>query len=177
MDKEIVMNFNDFRQSIHNSSPDDWNIIYCAGGGTGPSYREDTSAFLQSMVMEMRSGEAESEWPQRYHTQVASFKPALSITLAWGLRLEEDEIEEDWIEKFPSKRSFLDCVDLFYNNALIDRVPYVTVDGGRCLLPKPRYPTLQVKRADTDLIRIVASLTFQEPEYDRYLAQAGFQVI
>lgn len=168
------MNFNDFRQTIHNSSPDD---CYCWGGGTGPSYREETSAFLQSMIMEIRSGKPETEWPKRYHTQVAAYKPDLSITLAMGLRLEEGELEEDWVENFPNKRAFMDCVDLFYNNALVDRVTYVTVDGGRCSLPKPRFPTLEVKREDVDLIRVVASLDNSDSEYDRYLAQAKFQIV
>ncbi|HEY0072563.1 MAG TPA: hypothetical protein VGB77_00555 [Abditibacteriaceae bacterium] len=171
------MDYNNFRQSIHNSSSDDWNIIYCYGSGTGPSYREDTAAFLESMIMEIRSGERQKEWPKRYHTQVAAYKPNLSISLAWGLRLEAEELEEAWVEKFPSKRTFLDCVDLFYNNALVERVPYVKIDGGRCLLPKPRFPTLEVKREDVDLIRVVASLTILNPEYDRYLAQAGFQIV
>ena len=171
------MNYNELRQTICDSSPDDWNIICCWGSGSGPSYREDTSAFLESMIMEIRSGEREMEWPKRYHTQVAAYKPDLSISLAWGMKLQEEKLEEDWIKKFPNERAFLNCVDLFYNNALVDRVPYVSVDGSRCCLPNPKFPTLEVEREDVDLIRVVAHLTLSEPEYDRYLAQSGFQIV
>ena len=170
------MNYNEFREAIHNSSSDDWNIIDCGDSGLGPSYHEETSAYLQSMISEIRSGERPKGWPKRYHPRVAAYKPNLSITLAWGLRLEEEPFEEEWLKKFSKERAFLNCVDLFYNNALVERVPYVTVDGSRGSLPKPMFPTLNVSQQDSDLIRVVDFLSFQSSEYDRYFAQAGLKI-
>ena len=125
----------DLIDTFLNSSKDDWNQISTWGYGSGPSYRnkfEFSKAYKGT----------EKVLHHFEHSNIASFKPNLSITIAWGLSIgdEEDVIDRSWTKNNPNpepgKGHYL---DFFYNNSVVFRTSYCSVDGGRCEIPFPTY--------------------------------------
>ena len=154
---------------IINSSKEDWNSIACWGAGSGPSYRNKFEFYStyegeQAVLHCVPYGMA------------ASYKPDLSITLAWGLTVNED-FREPWANKFPDPKASSHYVDVFFNNALVYRELYVVVDGGRTKLPIPRKPKeLLVPRNYYSFIKLLDEIDTYLSSYESYFKQAGFEI-
>jgi hypothetical protein len=114
------------------------------------------------------------------HSNVAAYKPDVSITMAWWLK-QLDSFKEEWANKFPDSSASSHYLGIFYNDALIFRDVYVTVDGGRAKLPlrdrkwdeKKEIVALNVPRCRRHLVRLVDSLEYAS-QFDRYFQEAGF---
>ena len=84
-------------------------------------------------------GEFSNVMGEHYSAAVCREEP--SLTMSWGLdvhaRSERQELHFDWAKSFvnTSVRPF--WVDFFWNNALIDRVELVSIDGGHGTIPFP----------------------------------------
>jgi hypothetical protein len=165
-------------EQVITSSRDDWHKITCWGANTGPAYKERLT-FYETWDTEFHGVlEAES------HANVAVYLPDASITMAFGLD-QNDEFKEEWANKFPDPHASSSYVDIFYNNALVFRDVYVTVDGARAKLPLPKrrlddakkkIVALEVPRRRHDFIRLVESLEGDVREFDRYFKDAGFVI-
>ena len=79
-------------------------------------------------------------------------------------------------------------VDVFYNNALVFRDLYVTVDGGRVSLPLPKRKldesssegkivALEVPEGYHDFIRLVESLEGSADRFEEYFVRAGMTIV
>jgi hypothetical protein len=153
---------------ILSSNPGDWNVIPCAGGGSGPSYG---SKFT---FADERDGQR-FVLDEDSHSSVAAFRPDLSITMAWGLS-HSDDFEEPWANGFPDKRASSSFFDVFYNNALVYRGVYVMVDGGRAKLPLPKSRAdLVVPVRYSFLVRLLDQLDGYSTDYTDYFRRAGFK--
>lgn len=168
------MNFKDYIKTILSSSAADWNRFECWGSGSGPSYRNRFVATTHHTPGPTPRYELNVE----SHSSVAALRSNLSITIAWGLTVN-DHFREPWLSSFADQDAASSWVDCFYNGGLVFREAYVTVDGGRAHLPLPedRNGTLVVPAEYADLCRLVDSLHPRTSEFDHYLQRAQIQII
>jgi hypothetical protein len=157
----------ELRRIIAESDRGDWNIISCFGQPSFLPWSPD--------------GEFNE------HHARASYRPDLSIGLAWGVRVNEN-FQEVWTQKFSDKKAHSCLADLFYNGMLVDREYYVVVDGGRACLPLPSdREKLIVSRWNYDFVKLLDEFGYYSgvsggigdrspSEFNRYFQQAGFTV-
>lgn len=171
------MRLEDYLQEVINSNEEDWSVISCWGAGSGPSYLDQFTVWNKGNK-EFHNIEIES------HSMVASYKKNLSISIAWGLRHNDNFIEE-WANKFPDSKAMSSYLDFFYNGVLVLREIIVSVDGGRCYLPLPKreiddtnYTTkrLYISNVKSDFVRMLNSFS-NTRDYERYLKESGIELI
>lgn len=169
------MTFDELLKTFINSDKEDWNTISSWGHGSGPSYRDQFS------FSEVYEGESFVLVHQE-HSSVASYMPNLSITIAWGIQVgdKNDRVDRPWAKNnpdpSPGRSSYL---DFFYNNALVFRVAYCTVDGGRCEIPFPDYDehgNVSVPREYHDLIKKFSEIVNRSFIFDGYFARTGITI-
>jgi hypothetical protein len=172
------MRLNELMDKIIGSSRSDWHKITCWGANTGPSYH---NAFTFYDTWQGNEGVLQED----SHSNVAVYIPDVSITLAFGLRALAD-FKEEWANKFPDSHASSSYVDVFYNNALVFRDVYVTVDGGRANLPLPTRKfdkatksviALEVPEKRRAFIRLVQSLEGSVRDFDEYFGDAEFKTV
>ncbi len=162
------MTLTEIMDTIISSSKEDWHKMACWGGGSGPSYRDKFEFYYhyegQPNVLHSVS-----------HGMVASYKPDLSITLAWGLTAN-DNFKEPWANKFPDPKASSHHADIFFNNALVYRELYVVVDGGRAKLPVPKSrEELIVPKGYSSFVKLLDEIDTYISQYDQYFSQEGFK--
>ena len=162
------MTLSELIDTIVSSSKEEWHSMACWGAMSGPSYRDKLEFYYhyegQPNVLHSVS-----------HGMVASYKPDLSITLAWGLTANDD-FKEPWANKFPDPKASSHYADIFFNNALVYRELYVVVDGGRAKLPIPEITKeLLIPQKYSSFIKLLDNIDTYISDYDRYFAQAGFK--
>ena len=153
------MTFEQMVEILTRSDRDDWSVIVAWGHGSGPSYRTHLDR---------------TDLEDSHHT-VAVYKPDLSVTLAWGMTIN-DNFLEPWANGFPDPRARGNIADVFYNSALVLREHYVVVDGGRAYLPMPDTETLEVARRPADFVRLLSSLTHHPQIFDDYMTRARIRI-
>lgn len=170
------MTLTELIQKILNSTSNDWNDIGCWGAFSGPSYK-DKLEFYNVYDGEPNILHVDS------HSNVLVFKPDISITMAYGLS-SNDEFKAEWANQFPDPSASSSFIDIFYNNALVFRETYLTVDGGRCKLPIPSYgenhKDLVVSKEYYDFIRLLQKLSSgsnDEKNFNYYFGQTGIKII
>jgi hypothetical protein len=170
------MELEELLETIVTSDREDWHSIPCWGADSGPSYR-DLFTFYEMWDGERGVLKAES------HAYAAVYKPDVSITLAFGLRHVEN-FQEEWANQFPDPHASSSYVDVFYNNALVYRNLYVTVDGGRASLPlvtrkfeQEKVVALEVPRSYHDFIRLISGLKGSSDMFEDYFARAGIKIV
>jgi hypothetical protein len=165
------MTFDELINLVTSSDPEDWHTTVCWGADSGPSYRDHFNFF------QVYDGQPNVLFAEA-HSLVACYKPDLSVTLAWGLDAIRD-FKEPWANGFADPKAASHYVDIFYNNALVFRTVYVSVDGGRAYLPLPESrDALSVPRAYNALIRLIDHIGGTRiSEYDTYFKRAGFHVV
>jgi hypothetical protein len=171
------MTFDEVIETIASSERDEWWSEPCWGARSGPSYH------YQPEFWELIDGDT-NVLKMKEHSNVAAYKPDVSITIAWGLKFLDD-FKEEWANKFPDPHASGGYLDVFYNNALVFRDVYVTVDGGRAKLPLPtikwdekekKILALNVPKRRYHFIKLLDSLEYIS-QYDSYFQRAGFTVI
>lgn len=129
------MTLDELRRTIFDSEPEQWHDISCWGGGgsTGPAYLDQLSP-----VTVYDDGQPSHRLEVRSHTTRATYRPDISIGLAWGLSDPEDQRKFAW-NKFPdAEECYPTLVDLLWNGSLVDRHVGLVVDGGRVTIPFPK---------------------------------------
>lgn len=172
------MNIIDYIQTIINSTGKDWHNISCWGHGSGPSYKDHFKFYNgykgQENIILLES-----------HYNHATYKPDIKISIAWGLRTEfgdeeQKKIKENWSINYPDKSgAIISYVDFFYNNSLVFRKNYGTVDGGRCSLPIPYIDNngeFVASREFSDIMRVLNDIE-GGVNYDNYMEQSGIKLI
>jgi hypothetical protein len=162
------MTLRDLVGCIVRSSPSDWNKIR-----GHPSYRDKFA------LHDPGSG-GDRFWLKVQHPDaVAAYKADLSITMAWGLDVNEN-FQEPWAQQFPDPHASSHYVDVFYNGALVFRKQYVSVDGGRAMVPPSSTPDqLVVPAAYYTFITLLDQLTLSAPisRPSDYFDRAGLRII
>lgn len=152
----------------------DWFVMHCWGGGSGPSYRnrfEFNQVFNGQPNVLLHSA----------HGMTASYKPDLQITIAWGLEHDTDDdtkITDEWTQKFPDKSGAkLRFLDFFYSSALVLRVLYANVDGGRCVLPVPTGAGTGAWNVESRYAEVVRKLdeVRGDTNFEQYMSNSGIQ--
>ncbi len=163
------MKLRDLMKIIVDSDPSHWHKIGCWGAGSGPSFKDR---------IEFSTGPGDHwnlETPS--HSEVAVYKPDVSITMAWGFEANDDYVAE-WTKKFSDEKARSFLVDVFYNNALVFREYLVSVDGARAYLPMPDgVDTLTVPVAYNSFVQLIESLSTRSSEYSGYFDRAGFTAV
>lgn len=170
------MKLDDFLKNIINSKVEDWTVISC-WGGSGPSFLNQFRVGITGSG-EFQSLEIES------HSMIASYKNNLSIMIAWGLKHNDNFIEE-WANDFSDQRAASDFVDFFYNGVLVLREIIVSVDGGRCYLPLPKLEIdgkskkvtrLYVSKHKSKFVDMLNKLS-STYDYENYLSRSGIETV
>ena len=166
------MTLDNLLDTVISSELGDWHkIICCWGARTGPSYKDH----LQ--FHNVYAGQSNILYSESHGT-VAVFSPDVCISLAFGLTQLEN-FQEKWANQFPDPSASSSFVDLFYNNALVFRHQYVTVDGGRAYLPIPKTRTeLEVSKNEYQFVRLVHSILHEDKgkAFDEYFQRGGFKI-
>lgn len=161
------MNLIEILEDFINSSEKDWNKIGVWGHRTGPAYHDDYrfSGPLNSRIL----NEAELNI-YSFHTVAVLIKNP-SITIGWGMKLNEEEYHEgDW-GIFYDHPWTEEIVDIFYNNALVIRQPYAIIDAGRYYLPIPRHGQgeLYCPKSEFDFVQALNRIGSKEGLQNHYV--------
>ena len=166
------MGLDELRRLIAESDQGDWNVIDC--------FNDGAPSFLASARVA-----AGDEYSNLEHHGRATYRPDVSIGLAWGMKLRE--YKADWLDRFTHATASFGLVDL-YNGMLVDREDYVVVDSGRAKLPAPRSDE---RRVVTDyhkkLVKLIDEFDFYSgvrggvgdksaSEFEDYFRGAEFEV-
>lgn len=164
------MKLKDLLHKIVNSTGGDWHGISCGGAISGPSYKSQLQ-FYENYIGQNKMLHESS------HAEIAVYKSDISICMAFGFQHQE-KFDEKWASKFSDANVTSFFADVFYNNALVFRHRYVTVDGGRAYLPIPRnWDVLEVPSKEYQFIKLLHSIVYgNDREYDNYFRRANFKV-
>lgn len=117
-------------------------------------------------------------------------KSDVALTVEWGTTVN-NQYSDSWVEPFGDKKASSHVAEILYNGTVVYQQFYVSVDGGRCLLPlpkehfkqrdvlaEPEVEYLTVTKWAVDFVRLLDEIV-QGPhgEYDSYLQKAGFRVL
>lgn len=167
------------------SSTEDWRVINCFDSASGPSYRDSWDKFEGQDGWELVHGR---------HSMVATYRPDVALTIAWGLTTRIDQQprrQPEWLQKFHSTKPVVGkFADVFWNGALIDRVEYETVDNTYLPNAEPVYANssaiddaeltgYEVARFDYELVRLIHILSGNSvaANYEDDFERAGFTVV
>ncbi|MEV6383172.1 hypothetical protein AB0M31_27650 [Streptomyces sp. NPDC051773] len=171
----------DIRNTIEQSTSEDWQHIACWGSGSGPSFHDKWERWGTL-------GGDEHKWALdlESHGNTLVYRENVALTIAWGITATRD-MQPDW-NNFPDSNPVdYQLGDVFWNGALIDRHYLTSVDGGRVILPVP-HPIYEQRDGKTTVARFevtrfhraLARLIHNaEPgeDFDRYYRDAGFVTI
>ncbi|MGX1025377.1 hypothetical protein RKD37_000188 [Streptomyces ambofaciens] len=176
------MRLADIRNTIEQSTNEDWHHIGCWGGGSGPSFHDRWERWGTL------GGEELSKWSLdlESHGNTLVNRENVALTIAWGITVNKG-MTPDW-NTFPDDRPVdYQVGDVFWNGALVDRHLLVSVDGGRVILPVPK-PIYDKREGKTIVARFEVTrferafarlLHNAEPgeDFDRYYKDAGFVTV
>lgn len=168
------MDLREFQRLIVGSEYEDWTYISCWGAGSGPSFLNKIDVWTAGRN-EFSNIEVDS------HSTIMSFKHDLLISVAHGIRHNED-FREDWANGFPDPSASSGFVDFFYAQNLVYRDIYVAVDGGRCLLPLPKQNFDQDFKVTSLTVSTERAVFFSlmngedSSSYYEYLKRSGIEI-
>jgi hypothetical protein len=122
------------------------------------------------------------------HRERATFRPDVSIGIAWGYRVHEDpedRVTPDWVRTagIPDQNVTQCYLDFFYNGGLVYRDYYYVADGGRLYLPFPelqdddRLVVTQQSDSFVRLLNELGEMPYYHDFYDNYCQRAGFEFV
>lgn len=106
------------------------------------------------------------------------YRPDIAISMAWSIERSEP-FNEPWTHTFQGRAARILPLDLFYCGGLVDRLEIISVDGGRCFLPRPRIAldgTAEVSPSLMRVVRLFYNLAGALEDFDRYVQRAGIVV-
>ena len=164
------MTLDQLLKAIISSSKDSWHTITCWGTGSGPSYRSQ---------LEERGNPDGATGSDHLvassHRVVASYKPDLAISMAFGITANTN-FQEEWANIFHNPKASTHHGDVFFNGALVYRDSYVLVDGGKAKLPMPKRRML-VPKGYYYFVRLLDNLGGYASRYESYFNKSDLQVV
>jgi hypothetical protein len=113
------------------------------------------------------------------YQELAVYRLNNSITLAWGLKVED--LNEPWARTYPDQDdASIHLIDILYGGNLILRTRYAAVDCARAYLPLPKPNQTTVSTQDFLLIKLLNYI--EDPEtarcyFDSHFQTSGFSVV
>ena len=170
------MRYDEFRELIIGSSPDDWALLEDSGGVYSYDLREVGLGDRRRLKVEA-------------HHNLAVYRADIDLQLTWGLTLDSDLTFEGM--DFADPSIALQLVDGLWRGALVTRWPVLWVNGGRCYLPVPQAVVVaggasdrevagwKVKAGDVAVARLLQRLVSGSAgeDFDGYLQQTGAVVV
>ncbi len=156
------MTLDDLIRTIRTSQPNNWY-----------SLDANTAFFKQRIVMTGSIPITDQ------HFAFASFKKDLSITMGWDL-VDNDNFIDPYANNNPDTHSKSMWLDVFFNDALVFRLLYISVDGGRMNLPIPTNTNgvWEVSNEHADFIYILNGINgASRVDYDNYLGRNHIVVV
>lgn len=142
------MNIIELRDTITNSDDTEWQRV----GRMGPTYRDRFDPW---------SGPGDKTGVDiETHSSVAVYKPDIDLTIVYGMSAPGAPKEPSfkWVT-FPDPAVSIHLADVFWRGSLVDRVDFVYVDGGRCILPIGEgHQGLRITRYEYVVARLLDSL-------------------
>ena len=83
------------------------------------------------------------------------------------------DFKEPWANKFPDSYAVSISVKYRFNGAVVYEDIFVTVDGGRCILPMPDAGSNTVDAAKATRARLVDATSGHTSQFDSYFQRAG----
>ena len=167
------MRYDEIRQTITASSPDDWAVVAADG-----------------LTFLARFGEVRSRaqhWLETdSHICLAVYKADIDLRLAWGLAIGTG-LEFDGFN-FADSSITRQAVDGLWRGALVTRWYVLSVDGHRCYLPDPHPAHAETgegvrgsgtlrwtaKASEIALARLLQAKVYEGGrDFDSYMDQAG----
>ena len=109
------------------------------------------------------------------HSEYYSLKRNLLVSIACGIDSNED-FKEEWANKFMDSHASSHFVDFFYSGVLVYRDIYVSVDGGRALLPLPKR-IFDEERKYVKRYEFFKLINGYCSDYDSYIQDVGFKLV
>lgn len=107
------------------------------------------------------------------HAWIATLKSDIDIQIQWG-RACVREFEEAWTQKFPNREASSEYAEVLYRGHVVLSDVYVSVDGGRALLPMPTIRTLEVPQQRLFFVGLLNALSRNDPmQFPLYIRTAG----
>jgi|SRR5690554_3248799 len=156
------MTLDNLIQTIRTSTPDDWY-------GLDPN----TPFYKHRIVMNGNTPTTDQ------HLAFASYKEDLCITMGWDL-VENENFIEPYANNNPDRNSKSMWLDVFFNDALVFRMLYISVDGGRFELPIPTLNNgiYEVSNEHADFIFIINGINgVDRADYDNCLRRNHITVV
>ena len=173
------MTFDDYFSLILDSEPKDWEHTGCWGSGSGPSYKN-------MFTMWGSGGNKRTNIDIESHSAIATFKKDLNISLAWGITVNDD-FQEDWANSNADPKASSHLIDFFFGSTLVTRQYYVSVDGGRAMLPIPKIEwdeatkkprSLSISESEDKFFTLFNRINKAVIlEYEKYREGADFQIV
>jgi hypothetical protein len=116
-----------------------------------------------------------ADWQGDANPERAVFRLDLGVALEWG-RTVTDPVFELWTERFSDKHAVGLYVDVLYYGAVIFRDYVISVDGGRCILPHPKFDDSggwTATARQEALARTVHGLAGGSYDFDDYMQRSG----
>ena len=148
------MTLNDLLRTVRTSNGNDWHSL----DSNGPFFKH-------RIIMNGNVPETDQ------HLEFASFKPDLQITMGWDL-VDNDDFQAPYANNNPNTDAKGMWLDIFFNDALVFRTMYISVDGGRCNIPipTPNNGVQEVSNEYADLINVLNQIHgVNRQTFDRYL--------
>ncbi|MET7391811.1 hypothetical protein ACFYPT_42405 [Streptomyces sp. NPDC005529] len=152
------MHLDSVRETIQSSTTSDWHRV------------EGAETFLYSWYSSS-AGIARCS----AHTDLMTYRPDVSLSLAFGLpEREARELLPLW-DRWPSKEPAIPCyADILWNGSLIDRYVFAQVDLGRAYLPWPD-DGRTVSQFHAAFMKLIDE-SLGHRNFDRFMRQAGLEV-
>lgn len=150
------MTLHNLLQTIRTSTANDWHSI----DSSGPFFKH-------RIIMNVNGYEVDQ------HLEFASYKPDVKITMGWDL-LDNDDFRATYANNNPNTNAKGMWLDIFFNDALVFRKKYISVDGGRCNIPVPTLSNgvEEVSNEYADLIHLLNEIHgVDRTTFERYMRE------
>jgi hypothetical protein len=91
-------------------------------------------------LLQLLRGSTQDDWLADDGKGIFTLKTDLDVTiraacLDWELR---EPFGEEWATKFPNRQAYREIYELWFRSSFVKSYGFVSVDGGRALLPFPK---------------------------------------
>ncbi|WP_396214103.1 hypothetical protein [Gemmatimonas sp.] len=138
-----------------------------------PGWITETTGVADVLSMVRRSIPTDFAYNDEYGTYVHTSDLKLQIRVE-RRDVEPQRFNEAWVSRFPNPVGYAERVHIFYDNTLVMTRHFVSVDGGRYLLPYPKSAAdLRISAADAHLGGILSEPTSYGYAFADGLNRAG----
>ena len=91
-------------------------------------------------VIDLINNSDTDDWELLQSRETFIFTRNIEISIVERRKDNEDKFHEKWVEKFNDKIAYKYVVDIAYSGSAIRELYFISVDGGRYMIPMPKTP-------------------------------------